>query len=58
MRAKACKACGETFTPTRSIQPTCGKFDCNVVYALMVMQENKAKRERKEHREAKARHKN
>ena len=59
-RAKACKACGETFTPTRSIQPTCGKFDCNVVYGLMVMRENKAKRERKEikdqaraHREAK-----
>lgn len=56
MRAKACKSCGEKFTPTRAIQPTCGKFSCGMEYGLAVVAKNKAAKARKEaraHREAK-----
>lgn len=56
MRAKACKVCAEKFTPTRAIQPTCGKFSCGMEYGLQVIAKTKAAKARKEakaHREAK-----
>lgn len=56
MRAKTCKVCAEKFTPTRAIQPTCGKFSCGMEYGLRVIAKTKAAKARKEakaHREAK-----
>lgn len=48
MRAKACKVCAEKFTPTRAIQPTCGKFSCGMEYGLQVIAKTKAAKARKE----------
>lgn len=31
-----CKVCHDKFAKSRSIQPTCGKFDCNVTYAQRI----------------------
>jgi hypothetical protein len=33
-RRGRCKICHGSFEKSRSIQPTCGKFDCNVEYAV------------------------
>lgn len=54
MRPKVCKVCREPFTPVRQIQPTCGKFACGMEYGLKVAADSRAKRERKETLEAKA----
>lgn len=45
-RPRRCKVCREPFTKVRSIQPTCDKFACNVVYAEQVAAKAKAKRVR------------
>lgn len=58
IRQKKCKVCGDKFTPFNSIQPTCGNFECNMTYAMAVVQKNdakKAKDEAKATREAKTR---
>ena len=44
MREKKCKSCKEFFQPTRSIQPCCNKFQCNVDYANKVIKKRKAKK--------------
>ena len=48
-RAKACKACGSKFEPTRSTQVICFSLPCAITHTANL----KAKRERKETREAK-----
>lgn len=56
-RLKTCPSCKEKYQPVRSIQPTCDKFECKLKYAQTVAAKsasNRAKRERKEHMEAKA----
>lgn len=57
-RPKKCKVCGNKFQPTRSIQPTCENFDCKLAYGVQAAKKSKATRARKEareHREAKVR---
>jgi hypothetical protein len=49
MRDKRCKACGEKFAPASPMQSICRSVECIVTHANNL----KAKRERKEHREAK-----
>jgi hypothetical protein len=39
-----CRACGEKFSKSRSIQPTCGKFECLVAYGEKVAAKSAAKR--------------
>lgn len=57
MRAKTCPVCREKFTPVRSIQPTCVKFDCQLAYGIKVAEKREASGRaayRKSLREAKA----
>jgi|SRR3569623_153224 len=48
-----CRACHEKFQRSRSIQPTCEKFDCKVAYANQVASKSAQKR-MKEQRKADA----
>ena len=50
-RPKKCKSCGEKFIPSRPLQAICANYDCVVKHVNTV----KAKREAREHREAKLR---
>lgn len=50
-RPKKCKSCGEKFVPSRPLQAVCANYDCVVKHVNAV----RAKREAKEHREAKLR---
>jgi hypothetical protein len=43
-RLSRCKVCHCQFTKARSIQPTCGKFDCNVEYAMRTARKAAEKR--------------
>lgn len=55
MRPKTCKSCGQKFQPTRSIQPTCGAFICQVAYAEKVAAKSAAKRKKDERAEIRKR---
>lgn len=57
-KPKKCKVCSDTFQPTRMIQPTCAKFECQVAYAQQAAEKSAQKRKAKESkalREAKER---
>lgn len=59
-KLKKCRICHEPFPAFNSLQPTCGKYECQVTYATayaLKKQEARAKQERKETREAKAKQK-
>jgi hypothetical protein len=47
-KPKKCKVCRETFQPTRMIQPTCAKFECQVAYANKAAEKSAQKRKAKE----------
>lgn len=54
---KTCKICKAKYEPWRFTQPTCGKYDCNVAFAISVAEKHriaKARKEAKAHKEAKA----
>lgn len=58
LKLKKCKVCREQFAPYNSIQPTCGKYECQVEYATAHAQRaamRRARQERKETRAAKER---
>lgn len=48
MSLKRCKVCKEQFRPTRPMQPTCHKYECQCSYAQQVADKAKAKREKVE----------
>lgn len=48
MSLKRCKVCKEQFRPTRPMQPTCHKYECQVSYAQQVADKAKKKREKVE----------
>ena len=41
IKPKNCKVCKEKFNPIRSIQPTCLSYDCQVKYAIGVLEKKK-----------------
>jgi len=56
VKEKKCRVCKQPFKPFNSIQPTCGKFECNLKFAVAHADKSDAlrkKAERKELREKK-----
>lgn len=51
---RTCRICREKFEPVRSIQPTCGKFDCNYEFATRAAQKSAEKRAKVVRKETKA----
>lgn len=48
IRSRKCKVCGASFTPARSIAPTCESFACRLEYANKAAQKSKERREKAE----------
>jgi len=48
MSLKRCKVCKEQFRPTRPMQPTCHKYECQCSYAQQVADKARKKREKVE----------
>ena len=48
MSLKRCKVCKQQFRPTRPMQPTCHKYECQVSYAQQVADKARKKREKVE----------
>lgn len=42
--ARKCRICHQSFAPTRAMQPTCLRFECQVEYASRVAKRSAAKR--------------
>jgi hypothetical protein len=58
LKTRKCKICKGEYVPWRTTQPTCGKYDCNVEYAIKHHEKVtrlREKRERQALREAKER---
>lgn len=51
---KRCRICKTPYTATRPLQPTCDSYDCKVTYALSIAEKIKAKREKADRKETKA----
>lgn len=48
MKLKTCKICKTKFTPIRTLQPVCGKYECNLSYALQITEKAEKKKQQQE----------
>ena len=54
IKLKRCKVCREQFAPFNSIQPTCGKYECQVTYATAHAKQSALRRARQDRKETRA----
>ena len=54
-KARKCRICKGTYTPTRPLQPTCGAFHCQVTYADSAADKAAAKRAKAERQQIRVR---
>jgi hypothetical protein len=50
---RTCRICRDKFEPVRSMQPTCGKFECNYEFATRAAAKSAAKRKAADRKETK-----